>query len=77
MKKNILVICFSLISLLSNAQEVTTYYFIRHAEKLRVDKSERNPNLNSKDLKEQKHGKRFSLTFLLMPYILQITLELD
>jgi len=51
MKKNILVICFSLISLLSNAQEVTTYYFIRHAEKLRVDKSERNPNLNSKGLK--------------------------
>ena len=51
MKKNILVICFSLISLLSNAQEVTTYYFIRHAEKLRVDKTERNPNLNSKGLK--------------------------
>ena len=51
MKKNILVICFSLISLLSNAQEVTTYYFIRHAEKLRVDKTERNPNLNSKGIK--------------------------
>ena len=45
------MICFSLISLLSNAQEVTTYYFIRHAEKLRVDKTDRNPNLNSKGLK--------------------------
>ncbi|MDC3366361.1 histidine phosphatase family protein [Flavobacteriaceae bacterium] len=51
MKKNILAICFSLISFISYSQEVTTYYFIRHAEKLRVDKTERNPNLNSKGLK--------------------------
>ena len=48
MKKNILVICFFLISILSHSQEITTYYFIRHAEKLRVDKTERNPNLNLK-----------------------------
>ncbi len=32
--------------MISNAQEVTTYYFIRHAEKLRIDKTDKNPNLN-------------------------------
>ena len=51
MKKNILVICFFLISILSHSQEITTYYFIRNAEKLRVDKTERNPNLNLKGFK--------------------------
>ena len=51
MKKNIVVICFFLISIISHSQEVTTYYFIRHAEKLRVNKTDRNPNLNSKGLK--------------------------
>lgn len=51
MKKILLIYIFIFTSLLSNAQEVTTYYFIRHAEKLRVDKTERNPNLNSKGLK--------------------------
>jgi len=51
MKKIHLIYIFIFTSLLSNAQEVTTYYFIRHAEKLRVDKTERNPNLNSKGLK--------------------------
>ena len=51
MKKNILVICFSLISFISYSQEVTTYYFLRHAEKLRVNKTDRNPNLSSKGFK--------------------------
>ncbi|MDA8893728.1 histidine phosphatase family protein [Flavobacteriaceae bacterium] len=51
MKKNILVICFSLISFISYSQEVTTYYFVRHAEKLRVNKTDRNPNLSSKGFK--------------------------
>ena len=51
MKKIHLIYIFIFTSLLSNAQEVTTYYFIRHAEKLRVDKTDRNPNLNSKGLK--------------------------
>lgn len=31
---------------MSYAQEITTYYFIRHAEKLRIDKTDKNPNLN-------------------------------
>jgi broad specificity phosphatase PhoE len=51
MKKILLIYIFIFTSLLSNAQEVTTYYFIRHAEKLRVDKTERNPNLNLKGFK--------------------------
>ena len=51
MKKNILAICFSLISFISYSQEVTTYYFVRHAEKLRVNKTDRNPNLSSKGFK--------------------------
>ena len=51
MKKILLIYIFIFTSLLSNAQEVTTYYIIRHAEKLRVDKTDRNPNLNSKGLK--------------------------
>jgi len=51
MKKNILVICFSLISFISYSQEVTTYYFVRHAEKSRVNKTDRNPNLSLKGFK--------------------------
>ena len=57
MKKNILVICFFLISILSHSQEITTYYFIRHAEKLRVDKTDRNPNLSSRGLKRAESWK--------------------
>ena len=51
MKKNILVICFSLISFISYSQEVTTYYFVRHAEKSRFNKTDRNPNLSLKGFK--------------------------
>ena len=51
MKKILLIYIFIFTSLLSNAQEVTTYYFIRHAEKLRVDKTDKNPNLNLKGFK--------------------------
>jgi broad specificity phosphatase PhoE len=51
MKKIHLIYIFIFTSLLSNAQEVTTYYFIRHAEKLRVDKTDRNPNLSLKGFK--------------------------
>ena len=57
MKKKIVVICFFLISIISHSQEVTTYYFIRHAEKLRLDKTDRNPNLNSKGLKRAESWK--------------------
>ena len=46
MKKQILTFIFLSLSLISYAQEITTYYFIRHAEKLRIDKTDKNPNLN-------------------------------
>lgn len=46
MKKLILTFVFFTLTLISYSQEVTTYYFIRHAEKLRIDKTDKNPNLN-------------------------------
>ena len=51
MKKTLLILAFSLFSLASYAQEVTTYYFIRHAEKLRINKQDRNPRLNQDGVK--------------------------
>ncbi|MEZ7945855.1 MAG: phosphoglycerate mutase family protein [Flavobacteriaceae bacterium] len=51
MKKLVLVFSVLFISLASYSQEITTYYFIRHAEKLRIDKTDRNPNLNDDGLK--------------------------
>ena len=46
MKKLMLTFIFLSLSLISYAQEITTYYLIRHAEKLRIDKTDKNPNLN-------------------------------
>jgi broad specificity phosphatase PhoE len=46
MKKLILTFTFFSLTLISYSQEVTIYYFIRHAEKLRIDKTDKNPNLN-------------------------------
>ena len=51
MKKLVLYFSFLFISLACYSQEVTTYYFIRHAEKLRIDKTDKNPNLNDDGLK--------------------------
>ena len=51
MKKLVLAFSVLFISLASYSQEITTYYFIRHAEKLRIDKTDRNPNLNDDGLK--------------------------
>ena len=51
MKKLVLVFSVLFISLASYSQEITTYYFIRHAEKLRIDKTDKNPNLNDDGLK--------------------------
>ncbi len=51
MKKTVLIYIFLFACLVSKAQEVTTYYFIRHAEKLRIDKTDKNPNLNYKGYK--------------------------
>ena len=55
MKKFILPFLFFLSFLTScTSQETTTYYLIRHAEKDRTDKSNRNPNLNEKGLERAK-----------------------
>ncbi|MEQ6123989.1 histidine phosphatase family protein [Pseudotenacibaculum sp. MALMAid0570] len=45
MKKVLFILAFALFSLASYAQEVTTYYFIRHAEKQRTNPKDRNPSL--------------------------------
>ena len=49
MKKFILLFAFACSFLNScTSKETTTYYLIRHAEKDRTDKTNRNPNLNEK-----------------------------
>ena len=47
------VFTFSLLSACTS-DETTTYYLIRHAEKDRTDKTNRNPNLNEKGLERAK-----------------------
>jgi broad specificity phosphatase PhoE len=51
MKKLLFILAFTFCSVMTYAQEVTTYYFIRHAEKLRIDKTDRNPRLNQEGVK--------------------------
>jgi broad specificity phosphatase PhoE len=51
MKKIILICTFLFISSSCYSQEVTTYYFIRHAEKLRIDITDKNPKLNYEGVK--------------------------
>ncbi len=55
MKKYFFLFIFAF-SLLSSctSEETTTYYLIRHAEKDRTDKTNRNPNLNYKGLERAK-----------------------
>ena len=48
--KNFILIIFFLASFYSNSQECSSFYLIRHAEKLRIDKTERNPKLNDKGI---------------------------
>lgn len=46
MKKFIFLFFIFSIFISCTTEETTTYYLIRHAEKLRTDKTDRNPNLN-------------------------------
>ena len=46
--KNFIISIFFLTSFYSYSQECSSFYLIRHAEKLRIDKTERNPKLNDK-----------------------------
>ncbi|SNR35851.1 SixA phosphatase family protein [Lutibacter flavus] len=66
--KKILFFLFVLIySLNIQAQEneVTTYYFIRHAEKVRKHKSDKNPKLKKKG---NKRAKNWSIVFDNIPF---------
>lgn len=56
MKKSILTLLFVLSTVaLFSQNEATTYYLIRHAEKDRTDKTNRNPDLKEKGLERAKH----------------------
>ena len=48
--KNFVISIFLLTSFYSYSQECSSFYLIRHAEKLRIDKTERNPKLNEKGI---------------------------
>jgi broad specificity phosphatase PhoE len=49
MKKLLLLVIFVFTTLIScTTEETTTYYLIRHSEKDRTDKTNRNPSLNEK-----------------------------
>lgn len=50
-KKLFLICILASTSSACYSSEITTYYFIRHAEKLRIDKTDRNPKLNKEGLK--------------------------
>ena len=55
--KNFILVIFFLTSFYANSQECSSFYLIRHAEKLRIDKSERNPKLNEKGILRAKKWK--------------------
>ena len=46
--KNFILSIFFLTTFYASSQECSSFYLIRHAEKLRIDKTERNPKLNEK-----------------------------
>ena len=48
--RNFILVTFFLASFYVNSQECSSFYLIRHAEKLRIDKTERNPKLNEKGI---------------------------
>tara|TARA_B110000003_G_scaffold53347_1_gene53130 strand:+ start:84869 stop:85363 length:495 start_codon:yes stop_codon:yes gene_type:complete len=57
MKKLFIFLSLIFISYSSLSQEVSTYYLIRHAEKLRIDKQENNPKLNIDGIKRAESWK--------------------
>ena len=48
--RNFIISIFFLTSFYSYSQECSSFYLIRHAEKLRIDKTDRNPKLNEKGI---------------------------
>ena len=62
MRSYFIILCFSLFSVNSLAQkdqfpEITTYYFIRHAEKDRSNPSEKNMHLTDEGYKRAQNWK--------------------
>ena len=51
----LLLIVLSTLKLQAQENEVTTYYFIRHAEKVRTDSANKNPSLTEKGKSRAKH----------------------
>ena len=67
---------FVLIALLScTPEETTTYYLIRHAEKVRTDATNRNPDLNEAGKKRAANWAGYLKILRWMPCILQIIIE--
>lgn len=63
MKKILYLIVFTLtfVNIEAQESEVTTYYLIRHSEKVRTDQGDRNPHLNDKGkLRAENWNKVFS-----------------
>ena len=48
--KNFILGVFLITIFHANSQECSSFYLIRHAEKLRIDRTERNPKLNDKGI---------------------------
>lgn len=60
MKKYFFLFIFAFIIVTScNSDEITTYYLIRHAEKDRTDKTNRNPNLNEEGIKRAQNWAKY------------------
>lgn len=60
MKKYFYLFIFAFSLLVScSSDETTTYYLIRHAEKDRTDKTNRNPNLNEEGLKRAQNWAKY------------------
>ena len=60
MKKYTLLLLFVFTTLFScTTEETTTYYLIRHAEKVRTDATNRNPNLNDAGKKRAANWARY------------------
>jgi len=51
----LLLIIISSLNIKAQESDVTTYYFIRHAEKARTDEANKNPNLTIKGLERAKN----------------------
>ena len=60
----LIILTFSLITACSK-DETTTYYLIRHAEKVRIDNTNRNPNLNKNG---QERAKKWANHFKNVPF---------